>query len=108
MISERELVGLLYRADWTKLSLSGTVTGAERVVDTVISVQTAEPLRAPWRREDDEGTARTLSVAPGQRFRADGADFGFTPPDGLPVFGAESAREERQPGTRSWSWNLPG
>jgi hypothetical protein len=54
MLSERELVGLLYRADWTKLSLSGTVTGAERVVDTVITVQTAEPLRAPWRREDDE------------------------------------------------------
>ena len=54
MLSERELVGLLYRADWTKLTLSGTVTGDERVVDTVITVQTAEPLCAPWRQEDDE------------------------------------------------------
>ena len=26
-MDERELVGLLYRADWTRLSLSGTVRG---------------------------------------------------------------------------------
>ena len=37
-----------------------------------------------------------------------GADFGFTPPDGLPVYGAESPQEESQPGTRSWSWNPRG
>ena len=54
MVSEREVVGLLYRADWTKLTLSGTVTGAEPVVDTVITVQSDEPPRGPWQREDDD------------------------------------------------------
>jgi hypothetical protein len=33
------------------------------------------------------------------------ADFGFTPPAGLPVLGAESERDEGRPGSRSWSWN---
>jgi hypothetical protein len=122
MLSERELVRLLNQADWTKLTLSGTVTGAERVVHTVITVQSDEPLSGPWRREDDEdddeppvpprslfghmpsglferlneeerraraghasgsfwdfepggeGAACALSVAPGRRFRVDGAD----------------------------------
>jgi hypothetical protein len=54
MVSERELVGLLYRADWTKLTLSGTVTGAERVVDTVITVRSQEPPSGPWEREDED------------------------------------------------------
>ena len=29
-MDERELVGLLYRADWTRLSLSGRVRGVEQ------------------------------------------------------------------------------
>jgi hypothetical protein len=130
MVSDRELVGLLYRADWTKLTLSGTVTGSEPVVETVITVQSDGPLRWPWRREDDEDTPEpppplppplsglfgqlppwlferaneeawgsrrgrpsepywsfapqgegaecTLSVAPGGRFRAEGADGAWT------------------------------
>src|SRR5882762_1282034 len=121
MVSERELVGLLYRADWTKLALSGTVTGAEPVVDTVITVQSDEPPSGPWQREEDDdteppppppswvfphlppwlsrraeeqareahrgrasgpfwdfdpggqGAVCALAVAPGRRFRADGA-----------------------------------
>jgi hypothetical protein len=135
MVSEREVVGLLYRADWTKLALSGTVTSAEPVVDPVIMVQSDEPLSWPWRREDDappppppvglfeqvlppwlfgraadearearrgqasgpswafapegEGAARTLSVAPGRRFRAEGAD-------GTWAVGSD--------GTRMWYW----
>lgn len=52
MVSERELVGLLHRVDWTTLTLSGTVTGAERVVDIVITVQSDEPPSGPWERED--------------------------------------------------------
>jgi hypothetical protein len=55
MVSERELVGLLYRADWTKLTLSGTVRGAEPVIDTVIGVKSDGPLSGPWQREDAEG-----------------------------------------------------
>jgi hypothetical protein len=43
MVSEREVVALLHRADWTRLTLSGTVTGAEPVVDVVISVRSDEP-----------------------------------------------------------------
>ena len=27
-VDERELVGLLYRADWTRLTLTGTVRGS--------------------------------------------------------------------------------
>jgi hypothetical protein len=52
MVSERELVGLLHRADWTGLALSGTVTGAGFLGDTVIHVQSDEPLSPPWRREE--------------------------------------------------------
>jgi len=136
MVSEREVVGLLYRADWTKLALSGTVTSAEPVVDPVIMVQSDEPLSWPWRRADDappapppptglfeqvlppwlfgraaddarearsgqasgpswtfapeDGeAARTLSVAPGRRFRAEGAD-------GTWAVGSD--------GTRMWQW----
>ena len=136
MVSERELVGLLYRADWTKLTLSGTVTGAEPVVDTVITVQSDEPPRGPWQRKDDDteppppppswvfphvppwlsrrvevqvreahrgrasgpfwdfepggqGAVCALSVAPGRRFRADGAD-------GAWALGCD--------GARMWHW----
>jgi hypothetical protein len=119
MVSERDVVGLLYRADWARLALSGTVTGAEPVLDTTISVQSDEPLSGPWQREDtdpppepppglfehmppwasrrmegqfreawrgkasgsswnfepnSQGAACSLAVAPGRRFRADGAD----------------------------------
>ena len=105
MVSEREVVGLLYRADWTTLSLSGTVTGSEPVVDTVITVQSDEPLSGPWQRDDEddedapeppwtfapqgEGAECTLSVAPGGRFRAEGAD-------GAWALGCD--------GARMWHW----
>jgi hypothetical protein len=52
MVSEQDVIGRLHRADWTKLALSGTVTGADSVVDTVLSVQSDEPLGEPWRRQD--------------------------------------------------------
>jgi hypothetical protein len=120
MVSDQDVIGLLHRADWTKLTLSGTVTGADSVVDTVLSVQSDEPLGEPWRRQDydppappppppglfehvpawifervttrgaeraqaagrrswsftpgDAGAPCSLSVAPGRRFRVEGAD----------------------------------
>jgi hypothetical protein len=56
----------------------------------------------------------SLSIAPGRRFRADGLDgtwalgcdgagFGFTPPDGLPVIGSTDPHSE---GSRwgAWTW----
>jgi hypothetical protein len=64
MVSEQELVGLLHRADWTKLTLSGTVRGPVPVTDSDVVVAADEPLSSPG----------TLSVAPGRRFRAEAAD----------------------------------
>jgi hypothetical protein len=143
MVTERELIGLLYRADWTKLTLSGTVAGPEPVTD-IITVQSVQPPSGPWRREDDdepppwrwegadplpqplrwlfdhvphrtfehvaeqtrtrherasgpswsftpggEEAGCAVSVAPGQRFRADGADGDW-------ALGYD--------GTRMWHW----
>ena len=139
MVSERDVVGLLHRADWTKLALTGAVTGAEPVVDTVITVRADRPPSGPWERQggdegDDGGlppplramfghvspwffeqmkeqarqgrrdpgagpswdfeprgqdAAGTLSVAPGQRFRAEDAD-------GTWAIGCD--------GARMWHW----
>jgi hypothetical protein len=134
MVSERDVIGLLYRADWARLALSGTVTGAEPVLETAISVRSDEPLSGPWQREDTDpppepppglfehmppwasrrmeeqlreawhgkasgsswtfepngqGAAFTLAVAPGRRFRADGAD-------GTWALGCD--------GARMWHW----
>jgi len=135
MISERDVIGLLHRADWTKLTLSGTVHADEPVVDTVIIVQADRPPSGPWQREDEKypgppfpppgklpgvpswmsgwaqrqarearrgrspgpfwefaprgQDARALAVAPGRRFRADGAD-------GTWALGCD--------GARMWCW----
>jgi hypothetical protein len=82
MISEPELVALLYRADWTKLTLAGTVTGTEPVVQGAVTVQPDAP-------PGGEGSEIKLFVAPGRRFRADGAD------------GAWATGSD---GTRMWRW----
>ena len=55
----------VYRADWTKLTLSGTVTGAEPVVDTVVTV------RQPRAAERARCAACAASPQPG--FRPPGA-----------------------------------
>ena len=54
MVSEREVVALLNRADWTRLTLSGTVRGSEPVIDTFVAVRSDEPPSGPWQRDDDE------------------------------------------------------
>src|SRR6185437_11783311 len=56
LVSEREVVALLHRADWTMLSLTGTVRGAEPVVDTVITIQSDEPPSGTWERKEEEDT----------------------------------------------------
>jgi hypothetical protein len=37
MLAERELVALLYRADWTRLGLSGEVSGVDETSLTMIT-----------------------------------------------------------------------
>ena len=93
MVSEREVVGLLYRSDWTKLSLSGTVTGAEPVTEAHISFQSDEPQTGPWRRQD-YSPPPPPQPAPGL--------FGHVPPwlyERAGAWGAERARADRQ---RTW------
>ena len=171
MSEEREVVGLLHRADRTKLALTGTVRGAEPVVDAVITVQSDEPPSGPWKRKEEEAdnepllgsmfghmssrlsermreqareTLRGRGSGPSWEFEprgvdaetglvlrltrfkggrpalrqelrdvtalAAGADFGFTPPAGLPVrdAGAEpQGRDEDRPGTWGWSRDSP-
>jgi hypothetical protein len=58
------VVALLYRADWTRLSLAGTVSGLDEPVLTTLltrSGNTARPV--------------TLHVAPGRRYRRDDGEL---------------------------------
>jgi hypothetical protein len=110
-VEDRELVGLLYRADWTGLTLSGTVRGPEPVIDTTIIVTEPWSPPGPWwpgrpRRPggsppgpptppdwsfappEHEG-ARTLVLVPGRRFRVESADGSW-------VLGSD--------GERVWQW----
>jgi hypothetical protein len=98
MLGERELVALLYRADWTRLSLSGEVHGDdERLVSLVTFLQT-------HRADSDEPTPpfppfppfdrmrpgiTRLLLAPGKRYRKDSVD-GFL--------------AEGSDGERAWTW----
>jgi hypothetical protein len=87
-MDERELVGLLYRADWTRLSLSGTVRGGGQFPATAWgggrwmsfgerpgrgSFTLPDPPPAPpdWIMETAESAdaESTLSLAPGGRYR---------------------------------------
>lgn len=43
MLAARELVALVYRADWTRLSLSGEVSGLEEPLITVITHLLEDP-----------------------------------------------------------------
>lgn len=83
-MDERELAGLLYRADWTRLTLAGTVRGAENEPDLAFSTVftftggwprrgwPAPPFMPPFRPDPD--AERTLLVAPGKRYRLESAD----------------------------------
>ena len=47
-MEDRELIGLLYRANWRELGLSGTVQGAEPVVDTIVAFTESWSPPGPW------------------------------------------------------------
>jgi len=79
MAKKRELVALLYRADWTRLSLSGEVHGVDTSVPTVVTETGPRwdmpfPKAPPFEPFGPEATDRTLLLAPGMRYREESAD----------------------------------
>ena len=98
-MDERELVGLLYRADWTRLALTGTVRGGDTGVHTLATEaddgagsgrswtigtfgppfpQSGDADTEPHAETDTETDAeRTLIVAPGKRYRESSADGSY-------------------------------
>src|SRR6266568_778210 len=97
MPAKRKLVALLYRADWTRLCLSGEVHGVDRSVNTVLTETRAWrdapfppfPKAPPFPPFGSEADDRTLLVAPGKRYREESAD-------GRHVQGCD--------GERVWQW----
>ena len=97
MTSKQELVALLYRADWTRLCLSGEVHGAgEPLITDLIEMQPGRdapfppfPKAPPPEPFGAEASDRTLLVAPGSRYRVESAD-------GRHVQGCD--------GERVWRW----
>ncbi len=70
------VLALLYRADWTRLSLAGQVRGSDDALSMVIlytgtarEMPPPPPGKPPFTRADTD----TLRVAPGRRYRRDGA-----------------------------------
>src|ERR1700733_14475305 len=109
-MDERELVGLLYRADWTRLSLSGRVRGSGQFPATSpgerwwptsfdqglrpgsfsFSLPDPPPPPPDWMvTADRPETESTLLVAPGKRYR-------LATEDGSRVLGCD--------GERVWQW----
>ena len=107
-MDERELVGLLYRADWTRLSLTGTVRGSgqfpatspgerwwpasfgERLRPGSFSLPDPPPPPPDWMATADRSeTESTLTLAPGKRYR-------LASRDGSRVLGCD--------GERVWQW----
>jgi hypothetical protein len=81
MLAERELVALLYRADWTQLCLSGEVSGVdETLLTTITHVRAGRPETGGPLPPFLSGftTPRPhltrLLVAPGGRYRKDSQD----------------------------------
>jgi hypothetical protein len=87
-VDERDLVALICRADWTKLSLSGAVDGDDPT-DSVIAVGqrgadfTAARALPPFRGE------LLVAAGPGMRYR---------------VATADGARARGYDGSRTWEW----
>jgi hypothetical protein len=108
-MDERELVGLLYRADWTRLSLTGTVRGSGQFPATwaggrwwsasfgeglrleSFSLPDPPPDPPDWMMAtaDRSETESTLTLAPGKRYR-------LATEDGSRVLGCD--------GERVWQW----
>ena len=96
------LLGLLYRADWTRLALAGTVRGAGELPNTtftqlIVGVghrSRPQPFPLPDAAGLDAlaeppGTERSLILAPGRRYRVTSSDWSR-------VVGCD--------GERAWQW----
>ena len=85
------MIALLYRADWTRLTLSGEVTGAGPSLAPLLSDVWPDAVRTVFPRAEATVTPvpATLRIAPGGRYRWD---------DGEVVAGSD--------GTRAWQWML--
>jgi hypothetical protein len=75
MATERDIVALLHRADWTRLSLSGVVHGSSDESELLFLTEARSrpfpggpPFPPPW------GPELTLLLAPGRRYRLENAD----------------------------------
>jgi hypothetical protein len=78
-----DVVSLLYRADWTRLSLSGEVSGNDEPrTPTIAYVETVRPFTGDWARSS------VLRVAPGGRCRRDSGSY---------ASGSD--------GVRAWQWH---
>jgi hypothetical protein len=100
-VDERELVGLLYRADWTRLTLTGTVRGSGQFPPTSFGdrmwsfrggpPKAGSPSWPLWAAmtADRPETQSTLTLAPGKRYR-------LAAEDGSRVLGSD--------GERVWQW----
>ena len=100
MAGKRELVALLYRADWTRLCLSGEVHGVDASVPTMVTETRApwdmpfpkappSPKAPPFEPSGPAASDWTLLLAPGRRYREESAD-------GRQVRGCD--------GERVWRW----
>ena len=78
-----EVVGLLYRADWTRLSLAAEVTTG---IYPSLALKSAHATRPPWlvvepSEPEDLGAYRsrrlTLLIAPGRRYREEDEESAF-------------------------------
>jgi hypothetical protein len=72
-MDERELAGLLHRADWTRPSLTGSVRGAAASVLSMFGLESAVSSPPPFVSSVLDGDL-ALDLAPGERFRLKSAD----------------------------------
>jgi outer membrane lipoprotein-sorting protein len=98
-----ELIGLLYRADWTRLSLSAELrseTDREPLPRPLRGSRSRWYRAWPGQRQDDGRYLRrgVLLIGPGGRWRLECP---------VPGRGAEGEAAEGNDGERGWSWRPP-
>ena len=98
-----EVIGLLYRADWTRLSLSAELrseTDREPLPRLSREGRSRWYRAWPWQRQDNGRYVGggALLIGPGGRWRLECS---------VPGRGAEGEAAEGNDGERGWSWRPP-